>query len=78
MIQYHYSIHICIPKKIRTPSVDASKVFYEDSVIWRNMDTEISMSLKCVRCVKMCERGGRSTCVSACEIGRTYFRILNV
>ena len=41
MIQYHYSIHICIPKKIRTPSVDASKVFYEDSVIWRNMDTEI-------------------------------------
>ena len=31
------------------------------------------MSLKCVRCVRMCERGGRLTCVSACEHGRTYF-----
>ena len=44
-------------QKIRTPSVDASKVFYEDSVIWRNMDTEIYISIGCVRCVSVYEAG---------------------
>ena len=42
------------------------------------LEDNIYISLKCVRCVRMCERGGRSTCVSACEHGRTYFLILNV